>query len=146
MTESCCLANLKLSVALLLPVQHSIVLVLHDQLSITRNLLLPHHAQDMLHAPPLHHSRLPAGEVGIFRGVPAAGCVFQDVRDLYVPDDEGEVRVGALVAHEPSVGCEMGVEDGSDAFDFVIVAFAGGREVLGVEEVEPDRLKEVGAD
>lgn len=100
----------------------------------------------MLHALPLHHSRLPTREVGILRRVPAVRRIFQDVRDLRVPDDEGEVRVRTLVAHEPSAGREMGVEDESHAIDFDVVAFASGREVLWVEEVEPSELQEMRLD
>ena len=95
----------------------------------------------MLHAVPRQHSVLPAREVGIFCRVPGILCIFQDERDLSVPHDEGEVRVGTLATHEPIAVCEMGVEDAGDAVDLVVVAFAGGRERLGMEDVEPVWLK-----
>lgn len=85
-------------------------------------------------------------KLGYFAGSQPFRRIFQDVRDLRVPDDEGEVRVGTLVAHEPSAGREMGVEDGSHAIDFDVVTFASGREVLWVEEVEPSELKEMRLD
>ena len=91
----------------------------------------------MLHAVPRQHSVLPAGEVGILGRVPGVLCIFQDERDLSVPHDEGEIRVGTLVPHKPIAVCEMGVEDAGDAVDLVVVAFAGGRERFGMEDVEP---------
>lgn len=101
------------------------------------DLLVRQHAQDVLDAIPCQHSILPTGKVGVLCRIPRILCIFQDVRYLSVPHDEGEVRVGALVAHEPAAVGEMGIEDGSDAVDFVVVAFAGRWERLGVEEVEP---------
>lgn len=101
------------------------------------DLLLRQHAQDMLDTVPLQHGLLPTLEVWIFRRVPGILCVFQDERDLSVPHDKGEIRVRALVAHEPGAAGQMGVEDGSHTVDLVGVAFAGGREGLWVEDVEP---------
>ena len=110
-------------------------------LSAALDLLFRHHAQDVLHAVPGQHSVLPACEVGILRRVPRVLCIFQDVRDLSVPHDEGEVRVGTLVTHEPAAVGEMGVENRSDAVDFVVVSFAGRRERFGVEKVEPSECR-----
>ena len=99
------------------------------------NLLIRQHAQDMFHTVAGQHRFLPTWKVGIIGRVPIG--VFENEGDLHVPHDEGEIGVGALVAHEPGAAGEVGVEDGCDALDFVIVAFAGGGEGLGVEKVEP---------
>lgn len=109
-------------------------------LSTTLDLLVRQHAQDMLDAVPGQHGILPACEVGILSRIPRVLCIFQDARDRIIPHDEGEVGVGALVAYEPAAVGEMGVEDFSDAVDFVVVAFAGRREGLGVEDVEPGEV------
>lgn len=106
-------------------------------LSITLDLLVGHHAEDMLHAIPCQHSLLPTREFGVFRWLPGILRIAQNERNLSVPHDEGQVRVGTLVAHKPRTVLEMGVENSSDAFDFIVVAFASGRESLVMKEVEP---------
>ena len=110
----------------------------------TLDLLVWQHTHDMLHAVPCQHGILPKCEVGILRGVPGVLRVFHDEDNLSVPHDEGEVRVCTLVTHEPGTAGEMRVEDGSNAFDLVVVALAGGWEGLGMEDVEPVNANEGG--
>ena len=112
-------------------------------LSTALDLLFRQHAQDMLHAVPGKHSIVPACEVGIFCRIPGILCIFQDVRDLSVPHDEGEVRVCALITHEPATVSEMGVEDFSDTVNLIVVAFAGRRERFWMEEIKPGEFEEV---
>ena len=98
----------------------------------------------MLHAIPSHHGILPAREVRILSRIPRILCIFQDARNRIIPHDEGEVSPCALVAHEPVAVGKMGVEHFNDAVDFVVVAFAGGWEGLGVEDVEPGEVLRLG--
>lgn len=56
-----------------------------------------------------------------------------------VPGQECQVREGALVADEPGLTLEGGVEDAEDAMDFFFVALDGRGELLRVEDVEPAR-------
>ncbi len=110
-----------LSLAILL------TLALHLQLSIALDLLVRQHAHDMLQAIPRQHSLLPTREVGILGRVPGVLRISHDEWDLHIPNDEGEVRVCTLVAYKPGTVREMGVEDGGDAFDLVVVAFTSRR-------------------
>lgn len=97
----------------------------------------------MLEAVPSQHGVLPSSEIRILGRIPGILCIFQDARDRIIPHDEGEVGVCALVTHEPAAVCEMGVEDFSDAVDFVVVAFAGRWQRFGMVDVEPGEFEEV---
>ena len=112
-------------------------LAILPQLSIALDLFVRHHAHNMLQAIPRQHSLLPTREVGIVGRVPGVLCISHDEWDLRIPNNEGEVRVCTFIANKPGTVREMGVEDGGDAFDLVVVAFTGRRERLMMEYVEP---------
>ena len=56
-----------------------------------------------------------------------------------VPRDEGEIGVGALVPDQPLLPPQGLFQDAENPFHLVRVPLDGGRQLFGMEHVEPDR-------
>lgn len=56
-----------------------------------------------------------------------------------VPRDEGEIGVGALVPDQPLLPPQRLFQDAENPFHLVRVPLDGGRQLFGMEHVEPDR-------
>ena len=87
---------------------------------------------------PANHAIVPRLDVGELLQRLRVGDPEHHVHAV-VPCDEGQIGVGALVPDQPLLPPQRLFQDAENPFHLVRVPLDGGRQLFGMEHVEPDR-------